>query len=263
MKIRLMFLAFAAVLIPDFARAVVITASDSGFVTEMGGSSKGDATLAPSAKYNYSVGFEEHYATGDLGPTFAPMFRRNYFVFDLTGVATITSGTLTLWAGTYESGDATESFGLFDSTDPAGAKGLATALLTGTSTSDFDDPGDPLVGAAATLYTKLADGPMFLGGLVISAAADDSYIDIAFTSAGLGYLNTFLGTSVILGGKVPTAVPPSFPQQPFGFTGPDIPGGDPKTPKLTLSTIPEPSAGLLVLAGGALAFSRRRGKSTA
>lgn len=261
MKKQLILLACAGLLFPGGARALVLTATDSGFVTEMGGSSKGDATLAPVAKYNYSVGFEEHYATGDLGPTFAPMFRRNYFVFDLTSVTdTITSGMLTLWAGTYESGDPTESFGLFNCTDPAGAKGLATALLTGSSTSDFDDPGDPLVGAADMLYDKLADGPMFLGGFFVSSAVNDTFIDITFTPAGLGYLNSFLGGVVILGGKVPSAVPPAFPQQPFGFTGPDIPGGDPLTPKLTITTVPEPATGMFLALAGALTLAGRRSR---
>ena len=50
------------------AEIVVLDATDAGFVTVMGGSAKGDATLAPSAKYNYSVGRELHYATGALGP---------------------------------------------------------------------------------------------------------------------------------------------------------------------------------------------------
>jgi hypothetical protein len=71
------------------AEIVVLDATDAGFVTVMGGSAKGDATLAPSAKYNYSVGRELHYATGALGPTFAAMDRKNYFVFDLTDRSTI------------------------------------------------------------------------------------------------------------------------------------------------------------------------------
>ena len=32
---------------------------------------------------------------------------------------------------------------------------------------------------------------------------------------------------------------PGTPQQPFGFTGPDIPGGDPLTPKFGLTLVPE------------------------
>jgi hypothetical protein len=186
------------------------------------------------------------------------MDRRNYFVFDLTGVTdTITSATITLWTGTYESVHGTESFGLFDSTDPAGAKGLATALAGGTMTTEFDSPADSLVMAAGTLYTKLADGPMFLGGAVISTAIDDSYLAITLTPAGLGYLNTFLGSTVIFGGKVVSVVPPPAPQQPFGFTGPDsFPGA--KTPTLTITTVPEPSTVLLLMLGGLACTARQR-----
>ncbi len=245
------------------AAIFVLPATDAGFVTEAGGSAKGDSTLAPPAKYNYSVGFEEHYATGALGPILAPMFRKNYFVFDLTGVTKeITSAKLTLWSGTLETADFGELYEIHESTDPLGAAGLATALTTGTGTADFDSPSDPLVIAAGTLYTKLADGPLVLGTIGLIPAFDDSFVEIAFTPGGIGYLNLFLGETLILGGVSPSAMPPVFPQQPFGFTGPDIPGGDPKTPMLTLTTIPEPSPLLLVPAAvGAilLAAGRRRG----
>ena len=247
----------AGLLVSTDAQSAVVLASDAGFVTSAGGSAKGDATVTPLAKYNYSVGRELHYGAGFLFSPLVAMDRRNYFVFDLTGITdTITSATLTLWSGTFESVDATESYGLFASTDPATAIGLSTALAGGTSTTDFDGPADPLITAASTLYTKLADGP-FLGGLVISSAADSSFIDIALTPGGLGYLNSFLGSTVILGGMVPTAVGLPSPQQPFGGTGPDsFPGS--KTPKLTVTTVPEPTAALILLGTFSLAAARRR-----
>jgi len=65
-------------------------------------------------------------------------------------------------------------------------------------------------------------------------------------------LNLFLGSSLVLGGTVSTAPPGTFPQQPFGFTGPDIPGGDILTPTLeivTLSSVPEPATVLLIVIG--------------
>ena len=253
------FLAIAAgLLLSTDAPAAVILASDAGFVTEAGGSAKGDATVAPGAKYNYSVGRELHYSAGFLFSPLVAMDRRNYFVFDLTGVTDpIISATLTLWSGTLESVDATESYGLFETTDVPGALGIAAALAGATMTTAYDDAGDPLIADAASLYMKLAASPVFLGGIVISSAADDSFIDITFTPGGLGYLNSFLGSTVILGGKVPTAIPPPSPQQPFGFTGPDsFPGG--KTPKLTVTTVPEPSAVVLVLGALVATAARRR-----
>ncbi|MGE3308746.1 MAG: hypothetical protein AB7O66_02160 [Limisphaerales bacterium] len=236
-----------------------IPAADAGFVTEMGGSSKGDGTVVSSAKYNYSVGWEVHYGTGALGSPLAPMFRHNYFIFDLSGVSDMVTGaTLTLWSGTLESVDEFEFFDLFETTDPGGALGLATALAGATSPTEFDSPSDPLVGAASTLYALLGDGPAFLGGTMITSADDDSFIEITLTPVGIGYVNTFLGGKLILAGKVPSAEPPDFPQQPFGFTGPDIPGDDPLTPVLTLTTVPEMnSASWVALMGLAVAATRK------
>ena len=86
-------------------------------------------------------------------------------------------------------------------------------------------------------------------------------ISITFTPAGLGILNGHVGGKIILGGLVGSVVPPAFPQQPFGFTGPDIPGGDLSTPMLSLSMVPTPAAPwqwLLGLAAVAATLHRRR-----
>ena len=248
----------AGLLISASAPAVILTATDAGFVTEAGGSAKGDGTVTAMAKYNYSVGRELHYGTGALGAPLAVMDRRNYFVFDLSSVTTtITSATLTLWTGITETADPSEGYGLFGSTDVGTALGLSSALAGGALTSEFDTPTDPLVVAAGLLYTKLTDGP-FLGGIILLAPADDGkFVDISFTPSGLAYLNSFLGGTVILGGKVPTVVPPASPQQPFGFTGADsFPGS--KTPKLTVGTVPEPSTWLSLAAGAFFLAARRR-----
>ncbi|MBL9128081.1 MAG: hypothetical protein JNL97_10560 [Verrucomicrobiales bacterium] len=248
-------------LLPVEAAVIEMAAIDAGFVTEAGGSAKGDGTLVASAKYNYSVGRELHYATGALGSPLTAMDRRNYFVFDLAGVTDpITSATLTLWTGSFESVHSSEGYGLFEITDPGTALGLSLALAGATSSTEFDSIGDPLLTAASTLYTKLADGPLFLGGIVLTSADDDSFVDITLTPEGIGYINTFLGGKLVLGGKVPSALPPDSPQQPFGLTGPDIAGGDAKTPMLTLTTVPEPPAsvmlGVLCLVGALVRFRR-------
>jgi hypothetical protein len=89
-------------------------------------------------------------------------------------------------------------------------------------------------------------------------------ISIPLSSAGVSYLNGFLGGPVLLGGTVPSIVAPAgTPQQPFGFTSPMIPGMGPSVPKLDLIVIPEPASGLLiVVAAGAIirrgAVSSRR-----
>lgn len=251
-------IALVMLIAPALAGAMDIVASDAGFVTEVGGSAKGDGTVVPAAKYNYSVGFEEHYGSGALGAPLVPMLRKNYFVFDLSGLTTtIASAKLKLWTGTFESVDPSEVFALHETTDVGMAAGLASDLLGGASTGDFDEPTDPLVGAAALLYSKLADGPLVLASALITSALDDSFIEIEFGAAGVAYLNTFLDGVLVLGGLVPSVDPPPFPQQPFGGTGPDIPGGDPLTPVLMLTPVPEPTSVVLLLAGGVLLAARR------
>jgi hypothetical protein len=247
------------------AAVVTVAATDAGFVTAMGGSAKGDSTIAPPAKYNYSAGRELHYADGSLGmpPGTTPLMamdRKNYFVFDLSAVTgTITSATLKLYAGPavappfpggmhgYESVHPTETYGIAATMDSAGALSDISALAMSSFAGDFDSPMDPLVGMAKSLYTKLADGMTPLAFIMLSPADDGTTVSLPFTPAGLGYLNSFLGSDVVLGGLVPSAMPPDSPQSVFGFTGPDIPGGDPLTPMLEITFIPEPSAGLLAL----------------
>ncbi len=236
----------------SFAGTTVVKAFDAGFVTMMGGSSKGDGILAAPAKFNYSAGFEVHYPTGAYsGPPYAPMDRHNYFVFDLSGVTDpIIGAKLTLWTGTLETADPSETYTMFDTTDPMAALAHASALASGSVIADFDEPTDPLVMAAKMLFPKISDGGLVLGSAVITPADDDTFLDIIITGPGLGYLNAFIGGPLFLGGKVTTVTgaPPAFPQQPFGFTGPDIPGDDPKTPYLTLMTIPEPATGVALSA---------------
>lgn len=246
---------------PVGAAEVTLTATDAGFVTETGGSAKGDGTVTPGAKYNYSAGFELHYGSGALGAPLVPLFRKNYFVFDLSMVSgPLVAAKLTLWSGTLESADSSEAYGLKEIIDMPAALALTTALAGGSMVSEFDDPSDPLVMSGATLYGKLGEGPLILGGLSITHAMNDSFIDIVFTPAGLAYLSGFVGGKVVLAGLVPTALPPAFPQQPFGLTGPDIPSAVPKTPMLTITAVPEPAAAWLMGAGLALGLmvSRRR-----
>ena len=206
------------------ATVVTITASDAGFVTMAGGSAKGDGTVAPPAKYNYSVGREVHYGSGALGAPLVAMDRKNYFVFDLTSVTTpIASAVLKAYAGPavappypggthgYESLDPTETYALGATPDFGGAMGDIMALASSSSPLDFDSPMDPLVGMAASLYTKLAIG-MPLGFSFVSPADDGTIKSVPLSPAGVGYLNTFLGSKVILAGFLPTAMPPALPK---------------------------------------------------
>lgn len=243
---------------------VEIAAMDSGFVTMAGGSAKGDGTIVPSAKYNYSVGYEVHYTGGFFSPPpFTPMDRKNYFLFDLSSVPdTITGASLKLWTGTLESADPFETYVLKETPDQPGALFDVSTLAT-TPMDGFDDPGDFAIAVASSLYMKLGEGLAILATVDVTHAMDDSFLMITFTPAGIAHLNglRLAGGPVVLGGMVTTAdtVLGTTPQQPFGFTGPDIPGGDPKTPMLILTTVPEPSGYLLMLAGlGLVAMATRR-----
>lgn len=245
------------------AGAGVLVAGDAGFVTEAGGSSKGDGTLFPPATFNYSAGRELHYSTGALGSPLAPMDRKNYFLFDLSGVSgPIVSATLEVYAGILESVDPFEVYDLVAPLDPGAAVGDASMLLASNAVgpSAFDEPLDPAVMVAAALHGNLSGDPTPLGSVMISPADDGSMVSIALGPFGLAYLNALAGGPVLLGGSVPTALPPASPQQPFGFTGLDIPGGDPLTPTLVLEVVPEP-ASLWLLAVSALALSTSRGRS--
>jgi hypothetical protein len=254
------------------ADVTVLSATDAGFVTEVGGSAKGDGTVFAPATNNYSAGREEHYAAGYLFSGLAPMDRKNYFVFDLSSApGPILAAELKVYAGPdipppfpdgthgYESFDPVEAYDILPTMDPPGALADAGALKFANTvgSSEFDESSDPMIGVAMALYGKLAAPGMPLGSKLMSPADDGEIVSIFFTPAGVGYLNSFLGSSVIFGGKVSTAPPPAFPQSVFGSTGPDIAGGDPLTPKLVLTFVPEISATWMMVMVALLAFGWR------
>ncbi len=137
-----------------------------------------------------------------------------------------------------------------------GMVGRADAAITLSATD---------AGFVTELYGNLAGGPSTpLGSVSISAADDSTTLSIPLDPGGITYLNDFVGGAVMIGGSVPTALPKGgpldTPQQPFGSTGPDIPGGDSLTPKLVLTVVPEPGSLTLVTCAlfGLNALRRRR-----
>jgi len=240
------------------ASAITIDATDSGFVTVAGGSSKGDGTVS-AATYNYSVGQELHYPDGALfSMPFVHMDRNNYFVFDLGGLSgTIVSAKLRIAAGILET-DAgpTETFDLIAPSDSGAALSDATMLLIGNGIgpSEFDEPTDPLVGVAGALYGNIEGGTgSVLGTAVISSADDGSAIEIPLAPPGIGYIESFLGGPLFLGGSVSSIDTADMTEQPFGGVEPDIPG-DVLVPELEITfasqaVIPEPSTLTLAVLG--------------
>ena len=260
-----------------FADTYVLDAGNCGFVTEFGGSSHGDGTLVFPATFNYSVGQAEHFDDGSLTGGLDYMDRKNYFIFSLAGVSDpIISASLSLYMGPdvgpdfpggehgYESLDPTEDFVISETTAPGAAIGIASDIFTASLTEGpdaFDMPDDPMVMAASDLYALLGDG-VPLAAITTSSDDDGTYLMIDFTPAGVEYLNMFLGGPVILAGSLPTVDGIDTTELIFGFTGPDITGfggGSPEfIPKLTVTTIPEPSAGILFAVVGLIIPMRRQ-----
>lgn len=232
---------------PVPAALTSITAEDSGFFNAEGRSSKNDGFLlgAADAAYNYSVGAIDEVPplSGDDVP------RKNYFVFDLTGVTGDISGAAVMLynpASGYSSPDATEDYAL--SGVPASSMGEMAAFASDISmTYDITDPGD--LAAAKMLYGELAAIPDF-GFKTVSAADDDSMVTIPLDPAGVDYLNMFKGGKVVIAGLVTTLDgAPGADEVVFGFTKPLPPGAaDPgitaptPTPVLHLDVVPEPSS---------------------
>jgi hypothetical protein len=154
--------------------------------------------------------------------------RRSFFVFDLTGVSSpITSATLNLWNPNtdphpccqgYRSPSATETFNLFDVNTP-----VANVTAGGTGlTSIFDD---------------LGTGNLF-GSYVASAADNGKVISIALNAAGIGALNSALGSIITFGGALGTLSGPGD-QFVFGFTTTSFAGGDVRRLDLTTADVPQ------------------------
>ena len=222
-------------------------------------------TSETSFLHNYSVGREVHFIAGFFSATTVVMDRNDYFVFDLTSIVTpIASASIDIYAGILESVDASEVFDLVAPADVGAAISDTMFLLAenGVGPGAFDDAADPAISVATALYGNIAGGPVTpLGSTVITSADDSTTLTIALDPAGVAFLNTFLGGIVVIGGSVSSVIPPGTPQQPFGFTGPDIPGVDPLTPTLDITLVPEPGTAILVAMGltvlGRMARQRR------
>jgi hypothetical protein len=264
--------------VPVQAAIIGLAAEDSGFYNSVGRHSKLDGSpsfgMATPATFNYSVG------TIDEGPPFGPpgippdVFRKNYFTFDLTGVApgSVSSATLKLFlpVGGY-SGAPSLTYKLFGSLVP-GLPGMAAL------SADLKDVYDPGIGSelatALGLFAKIGDTKTAMipdfGSITVTVADEGSILTMPLTPAGITYLNLYAGGDVVLGGELTGLTTVGPPDDPpvylFGFTSPVIPGVVPwsmgsvsptPTPMLEI-VVPEPGIATLFGLSLALVFGVRR-----
>jgi len=164
--------------------------------------------------------------------------------------------------------DASETYVITETPDQGGAlfdAGFLAMSATTIGASAFDAPADMAIAVAASFYLKLGAGAATLASIEVTHAMDSTFLDIVFTPEGVAHLNDarVAGGMVVLGGMVTTvdSVIGISPQQPFGFTDVGLPGTPLASamPTLMVTTVPEPSESLLLLAGLAamVAASRR------
>lgn len=252
-----------------FAETITLTlpAIDAGFITAEGGAAKFDALLAPPAKFNYSAGREKHYPGGGLKPFLSfgelkEMDKKNYFVFDLSDVATpITSATLLLPmpVGGYTSSAASEDYALAGTSVSADEVALLSTVVIP------EDVDAEIIALATDLYGLLTESLTTIPAFAttsVSAADAGAMLELVLSGEGVDYLNLALGTKVVLGGTLTSVSDDAAlydPQEVFSGTAPSLVAGDATNPKLLITTVPLPSALLLFIPGlaGIGLFSRQ------
>jgi hypothetical protein len=152
---------------------------------------------------------------------------RNFFTFDLTGVT-----------GPF----ANASLSLPNIGPNIGAPLTFSLFALTTSPGSLGSPG-------AGIFEDLGDGALY-GSIVVPSDATDPVV-ITLNAAGLAAVNSALGGQFALGGAV--ATPDSY----LFFDN-----SEQRLPELTLSSVPEPSTGAVVIAGLGflIAAARRNGK---
>lgn len=267
---------------PAWAALIDLSAINSGFITSEGGSSKFDGLIVSAAEYNYSVGWEDHYDGGGLKPT-VPLIKtekKNFFVFDFGTISDpITAATLSLAlpAGGYTSPDVAESFVLAGTSLTSGelaSLSFAPTVPVGTPPGFDIDPG--AIMAAKDFFGVLTEsidlGVPEFGTAEVTLGDEASDITITLSSDGISYLNSHLGSTLVLGGFLDTiGAPLTTTQEIFSGTAPFPEAGSPgfittATPVLSITTTPVPLPAAFPLLGiglGGLAIIGYRNKRVA
>lgn len=146
-----------------------------------------------------------NYLAGDCGGTFCNDNKsddfRNWFVFDLAGISTVTSAVLRLEVpdgnGFHSTNDAFEAYTLFDvDTNPA-SLGLGNDL---------------------SIWEDLGEGSIF-GSYNVMDSDLGLFVEITLNSIGLVNLNLNAGFNFALGGGFTSLDDAANDEYAFGFTG--------------------------------------------
>lgn len=174
--------------------------------------------------------------------------RNNYFLFDVSGMSgPATAATLRLYnPGTpaapgvpfgYTSAEATETFTVFDV-----SMDFYSAPTGGAHRVRGYGVGSPM---GQSIFADLGSGQVY-GAYVASLADNGRFVEINLNSAGLAALNSANGIFAV-GGSITTL--DNLVNRESLFVSSDLSFPAPGSAQLLVSSVPEPSPSLLLLAG--------------
>lgn len=219
---------------PTFADVTTISSSLVGGFDAGGG-------------YSNTLEFQNYFTgTTATGPT---MDRRTFFIFGLPPVlpGPVTAASLIIrnpflpspeGGGTpgYFSDDPFETFRVSDTPFPAG-------VITAPHT----------IPEALSIWDTLGTGTLY-GSIDVTAETAGTDLEIPLSAAALSYIDAHLGAAMVFGGHVATLDGTSPDELIFAYS--DIPSPHIVEPRLSITFIPEPGAGLLL--GGFLTLLAAR-----
>ncbi len=217
--------AFALIFIVPTVSASVVTLSTADNPINPGSNNSGwwsDSRASSTGNDNYFTGF--------LRST--PNTMHGYFTFDIPNlIGHVSAATLSIRLGNNGSPDRVETLGFFDVSTPAtdlAARGFVDTAI-------FDD---------------LGSGALYGTTQVVIGSSSTTILQIPLNQTALNDINANLGDFFSIGSSLLTLGQTSVDEQVFGFSAGF-------TNHLTLTVIPEPATGLMLLGLFALTGRRR------
>jgi hypothetical protein len=218
-----LYLALAALVLPNVAHSATIDAADRGWFSDAGWRMAG-------------------YTNTFTGQSTNGVFR-SFFLFDVSSVAnTVTSAEVRLELEAYVGPDPSETFDVFDVSTTAAELGI-----------DYPH-GSPI---GQSIYSDLGSGSIY-GGATVTPADVDSILVLPLSDQAVVDINSAMSGSdefaIGLRLREPFTLPSGDEGIRFGWDG------QVKTHQLVLEVVPEPSTALLLASGlaGLAAAGRRR-----